>query len=62
MGRIGFKMIGVMLVVGAIFLTGWLAGGSFGTGQSAKQQRVQIEACLPIADAVQLSACLLGAQ
>ncbi|WP_424806578.1 hypothetical protein [Rhodococcus sp. 27YEA15] len=54
-------MIGVVIVVGTIFLTGWLAGGSFGTGQSAKQQRVQIEACLPIADAADLSACLTSA-
>ena len=60
MGRIGFKTLGSILGAGVIFVAGWLAGGSLGTGQVAKQQRVQIEQCLPLGSAAALDDCLAG--
>ena len=48
----------IFLIIGAV--AGWLAGGSLGTGQVAKQQRVQIEQCLPLGSAAALDDCLAG--
>lgn len=59
-GRIGFKGLAFFLGAGVIFGAGWLAGGSLGTGQVAKEQRVQIERCLPIGSVAALDDCLAG--
>ncbi|MGI6795721.1 hypothetical protein [Gordonia sihwensis] len=60
MGRIGFKALGSILGAGAIFIAGFLAGGSLGAGQVAKTQRHQIEQCLPIGSVAALDDCLAG--
>ncbi|MFM9378590.1 hypothetical protein [Gordonia sp. VNK21] len=60
MGRIGVKGLASFLGASAIFVAGWLAGGSLGTGQVAKEQRQQIEQCLPLGSVSALDDCLAG--
>lgn len=60
MGRIGFKTLGSILGAGVIFVAGWLAGGSLGTGQVAKTQYEQIADCLPLGSVSALDDCLAG--
>ena len=60
MGRIGFKALGSILGAGAIFIAGFLAGGSLGTGQVEKTQYEQIADCLPLGSVAALDDCLAG--
>lgn len=58
MSHLLFKVIGFLVVVGAIFAAGVVVGGSFATGSAEDSQRARIERCLPITTAGELHACL----
>lgn len=53
-----FKAAGALLVIGGIFIAGFLAGGSFATGIAEGVPMEQIERCLPITSTDLLSGCL----
>ncbi|GAB3563300.1 hypothetical protein [Spelaeicoccus albus] len=53
-----FKAIGFLIVVGVIFFAGFFAGGSFATDAAEGSQQQQIEQCLPINTAQELTACV----
>lgn len=49
-----FKAAGILLVVGGIFIVGFLAGGGFATGIAMEQ----VELCLPSGNRAELDACM----
>jgi len=57
-GKIGFKLIAFLVVVGGIFLCGFIAGGTFGSGMAADQ----FEQCLPAQTVEDLEVCAGGDQ
>lgn len=58
MGKIGFKLIGFLVVFGGIFLLGFIAGGSFGSGMAVDE----LQACLPAQSVEDLAPCTGGEQ
>jgi hypothetical protein len=58
MGKIGFKVIAFAVVVGGIWLLGFVAGGSFGSGMSIDQ----LESCLPARTVEELAPCTSAVQ
>lgn len=56
MGKIGFKLIAFAVVIGGIWLFGFVAGGSFGSGMSVDQ----LESCLPARTVEELAPCTNG--
>lgn len=63
-GKIGFGLIGFLVVFGGIFGLGWLAGGSAGTGmESTKQEQriVLVDECLQTDDADEMRSCVQDA-
>lgn len=58
MGKIGFKFVLFLVVVGGIFLAGFLTGGAFGSGMTVDQ----FEKCLPAHSVQDLQPCADGGQ
>lgn len=58
MGKIGFKFILFLVVVGSIFLFGFITGGAFGSGMAVDQ----FERCLPAQTVEDLQPCTSGDQ
>ncbi|MHC6176185.1 hypothetical protein [Glutamicibacter endophyticus] len=56
MGKIGFKLAALLVAVAGIYLFGFVAGGSFGSGMAVDQ----FEACLPAQSIVELEPCAAG--
>lgn len=58
MGKIGFRVIGFLVIVGSIFLFGFVTGGAFGSGMVVDQ----FERCLPAQTVQDLRPCAGGDQ
>lgn len=60
MSGFAFKAIGVLVVIGAIFVAGFIVGGGFATDAAKKSDSEQISRCLPIKTVDEANACLQG--
>ena len=58
MSGFAFKAIGLLVVVGTIFIAGFMAGGSFATSSAEHAQRQALEMCLPLNTADEIDDCL----
>lgn len=56
MGKIGFKLAALLIAIAGIYLFGFVAGGSFGSGMAVDQ----FEACLPAQYIAELEPCAAG--
>lgn len=53
-----FKIVGWLIVIGAIFGLGFFVGGSFATSAAKSSQLQEINRCLPVTNTEQLQACV----
>jgi energy-converting hydrogenase Eha subunit G len=53
-----FKAIAVLVVIGGIFLTGFITGGSWATGMTQDSVLRRIEQCVPAQSPEDLRPCL----
>lgn len=58
MGKIGFKFFLFLVMVGGIFLFGFVTGGAFGSGMTVDK----FEQCLPAQSVQDLQPCAGGDQ
>ncbi len=58
MGKLAFKFIGFVVVVGGIFFFGFVTGGAFGSDMAVDQ----FEQCLPAQSVQELQPCAGGDQ
>lgn len=60
MGSLFFRLIGVLIVVGAIFGAGVIVGGGFAQEAAENDAQKILMSCLPIENATALQDCLAG--
>ncbi|GAB05018.1 hypothetical protein GII30_02575 [Gordonia amarae] len=62
MGKIGFKLVGYLVVAAIPFVIGWSIAGPVGVREGTQTQYERTVACLPAADQAALDGCLNGGQ
>lgn len=55
-----FKAMAFLVVVGGIFLAGFISGGSFATGMTEDAVLNRVSRCVPAQSAEDLRPCLAG--
>ncbi len=60
MGKIGFKLLGYLVVAAIPFVIGWSIAGPVGVREGTQTTYDRVVACLPAADRAALDACWNG--